>query len=459
MSHPDVTELRGQLTGPLFLPGEPGYDTERATFNLNTPLTPAVVVGAGSAADVRLAVRHAAAHGLAVAVRGGGHLQARTAAGQLLLTLDRMTSVAVDPARATARITGAPRWGEVVAAAAAHGLAPMNGSSPSVGVVGYLLGGGMSPVLSRPYGYASDVITSIELVTADGELRAVSATENPELFGVLRGSRGNLGVVTAIEFGLHAVATVHGGGLWFAGERLAEVLPVWRDWALTLPEAATTSVGIQRLPHLPDMPPPLRGAFVVHVRWSFVGPAEEGERLLAPLRALGVTVLDTVAEIPYGDSGTIHNDPPTPLPYYDRSLGLRELSDGALGTLVELTGPESDCPLVNVEVRLLGGAMDREPATPDVLPSRGLPFQFFAFGAGGPDQEELMARHLDGLVAALTLWAHPRRMVNFVSPEEGRTPAELRDVYGAELYDRVVAAKEKYDPANMFRVNHNLVRA
>ncbi|MEV6347493.1 FAD-binding protein [Actinoplanes sp. NPDC051851] len=455
---PDLTRLKNQLTGPVFLPGDAGYDAERALFNLNRELVPAIVVGAATAADVQAAIRFAAEHGLAVATRGGGHLAPRDGAGQLLLTLDRMNSVTVDPGRRTARITGTPRWADVMGPAGEHGLAAANGSAAGVGAVGYMLGGGLSPVLGRPKGWASDHIIAMDVVTADGRLRTASATEETDLFFALRGSKGNVGVVTAVEFGLFPITTVYGGGLWFAGERLAEVLPAWRDWAATLPESATTSVAIQRLPPLPELPGPLRGAFVVHVRYSHIGTAAEGEAALAPIRALGSPVFDTVTEMPYAESGDIHNDPPDPLPYYDRSLGLREFSDDTIATLVELTGPGSDCPLVAVEVRALGGALDRVPPAPDAVPSRGLPFQWFAFGAGGPGQEELMTGYLERCVEALTPWAHPRRMVNFVGPEEALTPRELRDTYGADLYDRIVAVKEKYDPENMFRINHNIVR-
>ncbi|MEU4532094.1 FAD-binding oxidoreductase [Micromonospora ureilytica] len=456
---PDVNVLRDQLTGPLFVPGDPGYDDECATFNLNTPLAPAIAVGAATPDDVRNAVRFAAINGLAVAVRGGGHLQPRSGVGQLLLTLDRMNSVRIDPVRATARITGTPRWSQVTSAASEHGLAAMNGSSPTVGAIGYLLGGGMSPVLGRPFGYASDHILSIDVVTADGELRQVTGTSDPDLFFALRGSKGNLGVVTAVDLALQPVRTVYGGGLWFAGERLAEILPVWRDFAAALPDAATTSIAVQRLPAAPELPEPLRAAFVLHLRFAYVGPAAEGERLLAPLRVLGPVVLDTITDLPYADSGTIHHDPDLPLPYFDRSLGLRELSDGTLAALVELTGPGSDCPLVSAEIRALGGALDRPPAAPDAVPSRGLPFQFFAFGVGGPDEAQLMQGYLARCVDVLSPWAFPRRMVNFVSPEEALTPRSLREVYGAELYDRIVAVKEKYDPDNVFRNNHNIVRA
>ena len=454
----DVAALKKQLTGPIFLPDDPGYDEERATFNLNTPLTPAIVVGAATVRDVQAAIRFAADTGLAVATRGGGHLAPHTGAGQLMLTLDRMTSWTIDAARESIRVTGSPRWGQLMEPLAKHGLAGMNGSSPHVGVVGYLLGGGHSPVLSRSQGFASNHITSIDVVTGDGELRTVTATENADLFFALRGSKGNVGVVTAVEFGVFPIRTIYGGGLWFAIDKLAEFLPLWRDWAATLPEKAGTSVGIQRLPDLPGMPDPLRGASVVHLRYSYIGTAAEGEALLEPFRKLGGTVFDTIGEIPYAESGTIHNDPPAPLPIFDRGTGLSALPDEALARLVELTGPDSGCPLVNVEIRVLGGALDREPDAPDALPTRGLAYQFTGFAVGGPDQAEFMNGWLAKVIGGMRPWADPRQMPNFISPEGDRTPQELRETYGAELYDRIVAVKEKYDPANLFRVNHNIVR-
>lgn len=454
----DVTGLRNQITGPVLLPGDPGYDNERATFNLNTPLTPAVAVGAATVEDVRAAIRFAARNALAVAIRGGGHLQPRTGEEHLLLTLDRMNSVVVDPERATVRIVGTPRWQQIMDVATPSGLAPMNGSSPSVGAIGYLLGGGVSPVLGRLHGYASDHVTSIDVVTADGESRTATATDEPQLFFALRGSKGNVGVVTAMEFALWPIRTVHAGGLWFAGERLAEVLPAWRDWAVTLPDEATTSVAIKRMPDLPHLPDPLRGAFVVHVRYSFVGPEAAGEAMLKPMRGLGTTVFGTVGTIPYAESGTIHRDTRLPQPYFDRSLGLRELSDGTLSALVDLVGPGSDCPLVSVEVRMLGGALDRTPVIPDAVSTRGLPLQFVAVGVGGPEEAPRMRAYLARCVDGLTPWAHPRRMVNFLSSDEALAPQEMRQTYGPELYDRIVAVKEKYDPDNMFRVNHNIVR-
>ncbi|MEU8817451.1 FAD-dependent oxidoreductase [Actinoplanes sp. NPDC048796] len=307
-----MTDLE-KLTGPVLRPGDPGYDEERRTQNLLTPLRPAIAVGAADVADVRAAVRYAAANRLAVAVRGGGHMQPYTAEGAVLITLDRMAGVTVDAGRRTARVTGGALWREVIDAAAKEGLAPMAGSSVTVGAIGYVLGGGQGPILSRPYGYASDHVTSFDIVTADGELRTVSGDD--ELFAALRG------------------------------------------------------------PPIPQLPEPLRGAHVLSVRFAHLGPAEEGEALLAPMRAVAPALIDTVAEVPFAVAATLHNDPVDASPYQDRSLGLSGLPDAALDKLIELTGPGTRIPLTSVEVRALGGAMDRPPATPDSVPSRGLPFQ------------------------------------------------------------------------------------
>lgn len=454
----DFAKLADEVAGPVFRPGDPGYDAECFTYNLLTPLRPAVAVGATSPADVQVAVRFARDNGLAVAVRGGGHMQPFTAEGAVLVTLDRMSGVTIDDDARSARVTGGARWAEVIDAAAKFGLAPMNGSSVTVGAIGYVLGGGQGPILGRTYGYASDHVTSFDIVTADGALRKVSKDAEPGLFAALRGGKGNFGVVTAMEIGLLPVTTVLAGGLYFPGSATADVLRRWRDWAPTLPEAATTSVAIQRLPPIEALPVPLRGAHVVHLRFAYLGAAEAGLELLAPMRAVAPAVVDTVAELPYAEAAVLHNDPLDPIPYQDRSLGLSGLPDEALAELVERTGPESDCRLASVELRALGGAFDRAPATPDSVPSRGLPYQMFAFGVGGPDQQELLRGQLDDLFGEMRAWADPRgrTLLNFLSPEEALDPRSLREIYGPELYDRLLAVKRQYDPDTMFRMNHTI---
>ena len=453
-----VAILKAAITGDVFEPDEPGYTHATATYNVLLPPRPVLVVSAATVEDVQEAVRFADAHGLAVTVLGDGHLITGPVEEAVLITLRPMAELSVDAENRTARVRGPVPMGEVVTVAAAFGLAPLNGSLPRVGVVGYTLGGGQSPTLGRLFGYASDHVRSLEVVTADGQFRTVTAETNPDLFFALRGGRGNFGVVVGMEFGLFPVAQIYAGGLWFAGERLADVLPVWRDWVGHIPEQMTSSIAVQRLPPLPELPEPLQGAFVVHVRIAYVGTAEDAETWLVPLRAIGPTVLDTVADQPYSSAGMIHNDPPEALPYVDLGTGLRELSDGVLDVFDELTGPQSNCPLISVEIRSLGGALDREPEFADAVPSRGVPFQTFAIGVGGPDEAPALRDYLRTLIDRLQPWAHEHSMVNFLSPDEGNSQDEIRRIYG-DKYSRLAQIKADYDPKNLFRANHNIVPA
>ncbi|MFF0465427.1 FAD-binding oxidoreductase [Streptomyces mexicanus] len=453
----DVAGLRATVVGPVLEPADAAYATECATYNLAQPTTPDLVVGATSAEDVAHAVTFAARNGLAVAVKNAGHQMVPTVAhNSLLITTTRLTGVEVDEATRTLRVDAGARWHDALTAAAKAGLAPLAGSTPVVGVVGYTLGGGLSPLLGRAHGYAADHVRWIELVTADGVIRTATPDHEPELFWALLGGKGNFGVVTRIEFAAVELTDFYGGGLWFRGENMAEVLDVWRTWAPALPEAASTSFAVQRLPQDEALPAPLRDAFVLHVRFSYLGDAAEAEELLAPLRAAGIPVLDSVALRPVMDIGAIHVDPVDPLPYVETGFGLREFSAETLAALVEAVGPGSDCPLVTVEVRALGGALDREPETPNAVPSRGLPYITFAFGVAEPSDLPFMDEHLAKYAAALSPWADPRNVVNFIAPDEAVNETDVRRLYGAERYHRLAAVKRRWDPHNVFRRNHNI---
>lgn len=459
VQHEEAAELAAQVAGPVFLPDDDGYAAECIVNNLNLVLEPALIVGVASEADVQAAVRFAAQRGLPVAVNNTGHNVARAAHGAVLISTRRMSGVTIDSENRTARIEPGVRWGQVINEASEVGLAPMNGSAPTVGSIGYSLGGGQSVAWSRSKGYAADHILSLDVVTADGLLRNVTADSEPELYWALRGGMGNFGVVTEMVCELFAQTRIHGGGVWFALEHVPEVMPAWREWVETLPEEATTSVAVQRLPPLPELPPPLQGASVLHMRFTHLGSAAEGEELFAPMRALAPSILDTVAEMPYTSIGMVHMDPPEPIPYWDRTMMFADLSREAVDEFVTLTGPDSDCPLISVEIRQLGGAMDREPAVPNAVPTRGLPFAMFAFGVGGPDQEDLMRGYLAKLISGLQPWSAGRMMVNFLSADEATAPAQVRAAYGEERYDRLARVKKTYDPRNVFRMNHNIVPA
>ncbi|MET8117779.1 FAD-binding oxidoreductase [Micromonospora sp. NPDC005189] len=438
------------------MPEDAGFVAECATYNLLNPLRPALVVGASCVADVQAAVRFAGNHGMPVAVSATGHQVRQPAAGAVLITLRRMTGATVDVVRRMARIEGGTRWQDVVDTAAAHGLAPVNGSSMTVGAVGYLLGGGLSPTLGRTRGYGADTVRAVEIVTADGQVRRVTAHCEPDLFFAVRGGKGNFGVVTAVEADLFEVRRLYGGAIYFAGEHAADVLHTWRDWAVGLPIEMTTSVAVQRLPPVPDLPEPIRGAFVVAVRVAYLGQSTEGESLVAKMRAAAPVLLDEVTDMPYAQVGRIHSDPVDPLPYVDRTTGLRALPPEAVDALLDVVGPNADCPLASVELRALGGALDHQAEVPNAVSSRGLPFVLFGFGVGPAEQAASLGAHLAKVIEAMQPWADERTVPNFLSADEATTPAAVRTVYGADLYDRLTRIKARWDPANMFRMNHNI---
>lgn len=268
LSHAETAGLMKSVAGLVLMPDDADFQTECATFNLMTPVHPAVAVGAICAADVQAAVRFAANRELPIAVLTTGHQVVHAANGAVLINMSRMNALQIDPTRNLARVKGGIRWQQVLNETDRYGLAPVSGTSPTVGVIGYHLGGGASPVLGRTHGYASDHIQAIEIVTADGELRHVTASSEPDLFWALRGGKGNFGVVTTLEFTLFPIRRFYGGGLFFAGEHAAKVLHRWREWVVNLPTEMSSSIAFMRLPSLPEVPQWLQGTFVMHVRFS-----------------------------------------------------------------------------------------------------------------------------------------------------------------------------------------------
>jgi FAD/FMN-containing dehydrogenase len=452
----DAAALAAAVTGSVLLPGDAGYDDERAVFNLNHELVPAVIVVAESAADVQAAVAFAARQHRPAVVKATGHQMVSPAPGAVVIATRRMNGVTVDAAGRTARVGAGAVWAEVIEKAAKAGLAPLNGSNPTVGVIGYTLGGGLSPTLGRSRGYAADHVRSLEIVTADGALRHVDAQSEPELFWALRGAKGNFGVVTALEFDLFPVPRLYGGGIYFPGERMAGVLRAWAAWHPGTPETMVSSFAVLRLPARPELPEPLSGAFLVHVRFAYAGAAADGERLIAPLRAAAPAVLDTVRDMPYTEVASIHSEPTDPLPYYERGIMLREFPAQAQDKLVELVGPDSGSTLTIAELRALGGAWDREPAVPNAVATRGLPYSLLGVEEGPLEEEQRLKESVAALLDGLGPWGGDRRLVNNLAPDEA---ADAAAVYGPERYQRLAAVKKAYDPANVFRINHNVAPA
>ncbi|MEU3053545.1 FAD-binding oxidoreductase [Streptomyces griseus] len=434
-----------RLKGDVFTPEDPGYEAELAGFNRIARHRPDVVVAALSAEDVSVAVSFAVRAGLPVAVQATGHGIAAPAPGGVLVATRRMNAVAVDPLTRTAYAEAGAQWHQVISAAAPHGLAPLNGSSPLVGVVGYTLGGGLGP-LGRQFGFAADHVTRIEVVTADGSIRQVTRDRHPDLFWALRGGKGNFGIVTKLWFGLMPVRRLYGGGLYFPGEQAGKVLHAWRRWTATVPEEMTSSVSLLRLPDVAaDVPEFLRGTFAAHVRIAFTGPAEEGERLVRPLRACGTPLADSVAEMPYAAVADIHQDPTHPIPYHERNVVLRELGDRATETLLRVAGSGSACGDLMVEVRQLGGALSRPAEVPNAVGVREGAYTLSTLSPPGSP---------DVVLGPMEQWSTGRRYLNFLAGAD--TAGRAGECFDPETLSRLARVKAAVDPDHLFRLDHTI---
>lgn len=401
---PDLSRLAADLSGPLFRPYDVGYADEIAGCNTAVVHRPVVVVGAATATDVATALRYAATHRLPVAVRATGHGATMPFESGMLISTRRLDAVSVDSVARTATMAAGVRWREVINAAAQHGLAPLSGSSSDVGAVGYTLGGGL-PVMCRTFGFAADHVLGADLVTADGVLRRIDADHEPDLLWALCGGKGNLGVVTAITIALVPVRTVPGGGTFYAADDIPAVLHAYLDWAETMPEQMSTSVAILRLPPAPQLPEPIRGRTMAHVRVCHVGDAGDGERLVAPIRAVAPAVLDSLQEMPYTAVDAIHADPDHPVPFCQRGSLLQEFTHGTVDALLAVAGPQVHAPLMACELRQLGGALRRGPAAGNGVAGRGAAYSLNAVGRLAPDTVDSGPAAVDAVIDATRPWS------------------------------------------------------
>jgi FAD/FMN-containing dehydrogenase len=432
-------DLRARVSGLVAEPTDPAYVDLVRPWNLAKEMRPDLVVAPRSAADVREAVAFAREHGMTVGVQATGHGAESALAGHVLLVTRDLDEVTVHAGERWARVGAGVKWGRVIEAAAPHGLAPLNGSSSDVGVVGYTVGGGVGP-MARTYGLAADRVRAFDVVTGDGELRRVTPELHPDLFFALRGGKGAGGIVTAVEFDLLPMTSFYGGALYFAGEDAAAVIDRWRSWSEELPEQATTSFSILQLPALPHIPPPLAGRMSVAVRFLWVGDPAEGERRLDQMRAVAPVLIDDAALKPYTAVDSVHADPVEPMPVRDPAMLLDSLTDEAVERLLRLAGPGSPSPQVMVEVRQLGGAYAREGAHPSAFAHRAARFSVLVVGIA-PDPRVLP--HSQELFAALADWDTGGIWPNFGPPHDAAT---ARRAYDPATLARLAAVVERYDP-------------
>jgi FAD/FMN-containing dehydrogenase len=413
--------LRRTLVGELHVPGDGGYDVARAPLHATIDPWPAMVVEAAGASDVRAAVVAAREHDLPLAVQATGHGTHVPADGALLVRTTDMAAVLVDPDRRVARVGPGAVWGAVAAAAAPFGLAPLSGSSPDVGVAGYTLGGGVG-WLARKHGFAADSLLRAEVVTADGSIVTASADEHADLFWALRGGGGSFGVVTALELRLHPVAEVYAGTAYFAIERAAETLALYREWIAAAPDALSTAVLLTRLPD---------GRRALAIRAMHAGEADEARRLLAPLfAAAGPPLADGMRPMRFADAAMGGTAP-------KHVELLADLPDAVIDTLVAV-----DAPVSTVEVRHWGGAMARPAADAGPVGHRGVPLSV------------ILDAHVPEVAAALAPHATGGSFLNFLAD-----PARTETAYTAANYQGLREVKAAYDPDDLFRIGHHIAPA
>ncbi|MGH3360914.1 MAG: FAD-binding oxidoreductase, partial [Nocardioides sp.] len=400
------------------------------------------------AQDVVEAVRFAARHGMRVTPQATGHGPMAELVTELLVTTAGLDECVVHP-EGWARVGAGVKWLRVVEAAAPHGLAPLSGSITDVGVEGYTTGGGLGP-MARTYGLAIDKVRAIEVVTGDGVLRRVTPHEHPELFFALRGGKGMLGIVTAIEFDLVHQPTFYGGSLWFDGDDAATVIERWLHWSEDLPELGTTSIALFQLPATPDVPPPLADRLTLSVRYVWTGDAEEGQRRFAEIRESAPVILDDVARKPYTAIDSVHTDPLDPMPVYEAATVLTEFPAEAVDALLARTGPGSGSPQVLVEVRQLGGAFTRPGEHESAFCSRDAAYSVLIVGIAEVPGGEA---HADAVLAALDPWQGGHRLPNFTFE-----PQDYVDAYDEPTLARLRRAIRTYDPLGVMAIGHVLDR-
>jgi FAD/FMN-containing dehydrogenase len=435
------------ISGRVHAPGEDGYEAQRLPWQRKFDPFPSLIVEAGAPADVVTALRIARQNDLPIAVQSTGHGVVSSSDGTLLLKTAELNGVEVDPERRVARAGAGTPWGDVIAAAAAHGLAPLSGTSPGVGVAGYTLGGGAG-LLSRTYGFAADSLLRAEVVTAGGELITASADEHGDLFWALRGGGGNFGIVTELEFRLYPADPLYGGMAFFDAARAPAALARYRDWALDEPDESNTALVVMTLPPLPQVPEALRGRRVLMLRSLYAGDAAEGERVIAPLlEAAGEPLMGGFAPLTYGDTATMMGPPPPPAVGEVHIEFFRDVPDDVLDVVADPDGPP-----VAIEFRHWGGEMARPGDDAGPIGHRDVPFSVVVTSlaqdrAGWPAAKA----DADEIVARLRPYATGASFLNFLGD-----PARTRDAYTPADYERLREVKATYDPDNVFHRGHNI---
>jgi FAD/FMN-containing dehydrogenase len=459
LTRAQLDDLAARLRGDVLTPEGGDYEASRTVWNAMIDRRPALVARPLGAADVAACVRFAREHDLLLSIKGGGHNIAglATADGALMLDMSRMRGVWVDAARRVARAQAGCLLGDVDRETQLHGLAAVLGFVSETGIAGLTLGGGFG-YLSRRWGWTTDTVVAMDVVTADGRLVRARSDENPDLFWGLRGGGGNFGVVTGIEYGLFPVGPeIVGGPVAWPASEAPRVLELYRSLAEEAPRELTLVCIVRRAPPAPWLPKGMHGEPIVMLLACHSGDPREGERVVAPIKSFGNPVGDVLARRPYAQLQALL-DPTQPKGrrYYWKSEYLPRV-DPALCEAVVEHAARAPSPHSAVILFQLGGAIADLPG--DHTPVGNRDARYVVNVTGSWERPESDAENVAWARAA---WEDVRPFstggtyVNFLTEDEGtdRDRAALGDALG-----RLAQVKARWDPDNVFRTNRNVAPA
>ncbi len=445
-----ISDLRADLNGELIAPDDSRYDDARAVFFTGFGARPAAIVRAADASDVSSVVTMTRETGAELAVRSGGHSRAGhgTSEGGIVLDLSEMNAMEIDVDSRTAWVQTGVKAGDYTRATGEHGLATGFGDTATVGVGGITLSGGIG-FLVRKHGLTIDDLLGAEVVTADGELLEVDDESHPDLFWALRGGGGNFGVATRLRFRLHEVDVVLGGMLMLPAS--AGLIAGLVAAAEAAPEELSVIANILKAPPAPFIPAEQHGKPVVMALMVYAGDVEAGESAIAPIRALATPLADMVRPIRYPQ---MYEGPEGPPPAFagGTNVLLDAFSSAAPEAILEHL-ETSTAPLAAAQLRVLGGAMARVPDGATAFGHRGAKMMvnvaaMYQRPEDGPEHEAWA-----GSLATALSDGTPAAYVGFLGDDGERG---IRRAYPSATLDRLAEVKRRYDPDNVFRLNHNV---
>ena len=439
-----IEEFRASLGGELIFPGDPAYDQARTIWNAMIDKHPALIVRCSGVSDVINSVNFARNNNLLVAVRGGGHSFPGNSIcdGGLVIDLSLMKGVRVDPDQRTVRAEGGVKWGEFDRETQAFGLA----TTGDTGIAGLTLGGGIGWIC-RNHGLTVDNLRSVDIVTADGQFRTASATENQELFWGVRGGSGNFGVVTSFEYQIHPVGTLLAGMVIHPMENAREVLKFYHGFASNAPDELITAAGMLTSPD---------GHPVVAVIVCYSGSLETGEQVLKPLREFGTPLADHVGPMSYAQVQAMLSEAfPAGRRNHIKTNFMDVIDDDSAAVLTERFDSVPS-PYSMVAFFQLGGAVGRVAKDDTAFYHRDAGYHFFVGSVWeDPAEDEKNLRWGRETWSAMERFFSNGVYVNEMGDEQ-ESQDRIAEAFGENTYQRLVALKNQYDPTNLFHLNPNI---